>query len=809
MRAALAAALLVTGMAGAMAPAAPVSATPADSITGIIVAYEPGVATTASGRDIGFGLRVVPLPEAVPADVAEGIAERMADQPGVRFAEPNSTVTLADLQPSPTWGLDRIDERALPVDSSYAYGTTGDGVAAYVIDTGLRSTHTEFTGRVGTGFVATGISGGIEDCNGHGTHVSGTIAGTTYGVAKRATVVPVRVFGCSTSTPLSAVIEGIAWVVSNHTTGAAVANMSLTTDASQGLDDAVAAMIADGITVIAASGNTATDSCLSSPSRLPSVITVNASDSSDARASFSNYGSCSDLYAPGVGITSAGITSDTATALSSGTSMAAPHVAGMAARLLERDPALTPAEVHSTVVGLATPVTFAPSSPDPDLLLFAPQPPSAPQNVSLNPTGSSVEITWQAPASPASDGGSAVTEYAASAWSLSSGGTSQGTCTPSPATALTCTIDNLTVGSTYHVDVAALNAVSSGTSSSPRISVTLTASAPSVPRCLTATAGDSSATVTWVAPSNLGGSAVSAYEVTAWTASSGGTSAATCQPATVDARTCTLTGLVNGTTYYVDATATNATGSGTASSPRVAVTPAAPPAPPASGGGSSGGSSSSGDASGGGGGGSIWKVVEVRPAFGSTGGGDTVLVLGWGFTGATGVSVGGTLAPGFRFINDATLEIVTPPGALGWQELRVWLPNGSVPAMFEYRTVAPPVTTTTTEPTPTAQPPTTQTAQQVVVRAPARAPSRAVRTAPTVVSQADVTLRVRVAGLPRTTPTSVRVRVDGRYVPLGTVRTSTAGRALLPAFTPPDPGTYLMRLTPSGSRPLYVKVVAR
>ena len=801
---AIAAGLAASGLAAA--PVAASSGQTGQPVTGIIVAYEPGVAATASGRDIGFGMRVVDLPEAVPADVAEGIADRMAGQPGVRFAEPNTIVQLADTQPSPTWGLDRVDERALPLNGSYGYGSTGDGVTAYVIDTGLRATHTEFTGRVGGGFVATGIGADTTDCNGHGTHVAGTIAGSTYGVAKEATIVPVRVFGCSDTTTLDAVIAGISWVVDDHGSGPAVANMSLTSGANDAVDTAVAAMIADGITVVAASGNAAESSCLSSPSRMPAVITVNASDSADAAASFSNFGSCSDLYAPGVDITSAGILSDTDTATMSGTSMAAPHVAGMAARLLQRDPALTPAQVHGAVVSLATPVTFGPASPDPDLLLFAPQPPSAPQDVSVNPVGTTVEVAWQAPSVPTSDGGSALTEYQATAWSLASGGTSAGTCTPSPASALSCTIEGLTVDSTYYIDVAAGNAVSASTSSSPRISTTLTPSVPSAPQSVTATAGNGTATVSWLAPSNLGGSAVSAYDATAWTAASGGSSAATCQPSPVDTRACTLTGLTNGTAYYVDVTATNATGTGTASSPRVAVTPTAPAPPPSGGGGSSGGSSSSGE-TGGGGGGSIWTVVEVRPAFGSTAGGDTVLVLGWGFTGATGVSVGGTMAPGFRFINDATLEITTPPGTLGWQELRVWLPNGSVPAMFEYREVpSPPASTAgeVSESTPTATPePVT------VVRTLARPPTRTAKGAPAVRATVDVPVRVRVAGLPRSTRATVQARVDGRYVRVGTVRTTATGRALLPAFTPPETGAYLVRVTPTGKRPLYLKVVAR
>ena len=239
------------------------------------------------------------------------------------------------IQPNATWGLDRIDQVSLPLDTNYNYTSTGVNVDAYVIDTGIRTTHSEYVGRVKDGYSSITDENSFSDCNGHGSHVSGTIGGSTYGVAKSVSLIPVRVLGCDGIGAISGIISGINWAITNHQSSTkAVANMSLGSGISKSLDTAVNNLIKDGVTVVVAAGNSTANACNTSPARVPNAITVAASDSSDRLAWFSNFGKCVDIIAPGVAITSSINTSDSDTAVYQGTSMAAPHVAGVIARLL-------------------------------------------------------------------------------------------------------------------------------------------------------------------------------------------------------------------------------------------------------------------------------------------------------------------------------------------------------------------------------------------------------------------------------------------------------------------------------------------
>lgn len=252
-----------------------------------------------------------------------------------------------------SWGLDRIDQRKLPLSGTYSYGYTGLGVTAYIIDTGIRYTHVDFAGNVQPGFDAFSDGRQGNDCNGHGTHVAGTVGGLTHGVAKNVTLVSVRVLDCSGSGTLSGVIAGVDWVSSNAKKPA-VANMSLGGGASTALDNAVSASIARGITYVVAAGNESTNACNRSPARVGAALTVAASTSTDHQASYSNFGKCVDLYAPGSAIRSAWASGDTATASLNGTSMAAPHVAGVAALYLQANPGASPAAVSQVINANAT-----------------------------------------------------------------------------------------------------------------------------------------------------------------------------------------------------------------------------------------------------------------------------------------------------------------------------------------------------------------------------------------------------------------------------------------------------------------------
>jgi subtilisin family serine protease len=277
----------------------------------------------------------------------------LSRDPRVKFIEEDAEVSINQTQSNATWGLDRIDQRDRPLDSTYTYNATGSGVNAYIIDTGIRRTHTEFGSRAFVGFDAFTDGQNSNDCNGHGTHVAGTVGGTVYGVAKSVRLYAVRVLNCQGSGTNAGVIAGVDWVRANHVKPA-VANMSLGGGASSALDTAVNNAINAGITFVAAAGNENTNACNSSPARVPNAITVGSTTNTDARSSFSNFGSCLDIFAPGSSITSAWHTSNTATNTISGTSMAAPHVAGVAALYLQGNTTASAATVTDAITSTAT-----------------------------------------------------------------------------------------------------------------------------------------------------------------------------------------------------------------------------------------------------------------------------------------------------------------------------------------------------------------------------------------------------------------------------------------------------------------------
>lgn len=322
------------------------------------------------------------------AALSDSAAQALRNDPNIALVEPDQIVTYRlrprvgeATQTRATWGLDRIDQRDLPLDTTYTYSETGSGVNVYVIDTGIRLSHAEFAGRAFSGFTAIDDGNGTDDCDGHGTHVAGTVGGTTYGVAKQVKLYAVRVLACDGYGTLAGVIAGVDWVTANHVKPA-VANMSLGGGISAALDAAVQNSINAGVIYVVAAGNDyARNACDYSPARVPEAITVGATERTDYRASYSNIGPCLDLFAPGSRITSAGIASDTATMELSGTSMATPHVAGAIAKYLQTHPTATPAIARDAVVNLATPNKVRnPGTGSLNRLLFSPGPGHAPDN---------------------------------------------------------------------------------------------------------------------------------------------------------------------------------------------------------------------------------------------------------------------------------------------------------------------------------------------------------------------------------------------------------------------------------------------
>jgi subtilisin family serine protease len=377
-----------------------------DGVSAASVAGDYGVAP-----DFVYSAALNGFAGSIGAAAREGM---MRDARVVRI-EQNRVMRIMGTQTNATWGLDRTDQRALPLNGTYSYETTASNVNAYILDTGILLSHQEFTGRLIGGFDAITSGGSGNDCQGHGTHVAGTVGGTLYGIAKQVRLSPVRVLDCQGSGTTAGVIAGVDWVTANHVKPA-VANMSLGGGASTALDDAVRASIAAGVTYAVAAGNgdfigRQQPACNYSPARVRQALTVGATTSTDAKTSWSNYGECVDIFAPGASITSAWHTSSTATNTISGTSMASPHVAGVAALYLANNPGASPAQVFQAVYDNATKGIVTNSSTANNHLLYSlfsgngggdpgdptdPTDPTDPGAINLSGSGDKVQGRWVA-----------------------------------------------------------------------------------------------------------------------------------------------------------------------------------------------------------------------------------------------------------------------------------------------------------------------------------------------------------------------------------------------------------------------------
>ena len=449
-----------------------------------IVRFVPGTngLTTAKALAKGsggtFGRAFSKVVNGAVLEVPATALAALRRNPNVLSVERDATITatpvVPDTQLNAPWGLDRIDQRALPLSSTYSAPTNAAESRIFVVDTGVSKDNVDFGTRVVAGYDSITAGGdGSGDCNGHGTHVAGTVGGSTYGVAKAVTIVPVRVLDCAGSGSISSVIAGLDWVASQHQAGQRnVVNMSLGGGVSSTLDAAVSSLVSKGVTVVVAAGNSNVDACNSSPARVAAAITVAATDRADTRASFSNFGSCVDVFAPGVSILSTYIGSATASASLSGTSMAAPHVAGVAALLLQLQGALSPANVVAAITANATNgVVLSAGTGSPNRLVFVPAAGDSSTTTSTSsPTSASVPAQPSAPIATArdkgavvqwvvpADGGSAITAQTLRVFS----GTKLVKTLGVGAATNALRVSGLRNGTSYTFTIAATNAIGAG-----------------------------------------------------------------------------------------------------------------------------------------------------------------------------------------------------------------------------------------------------------------------------------------------------------------------------------------------------------
>lgn len=452
----------------ATAAALPAQAAPADPTAARYVVRTDSAGSAADvardlrrrGADVGHVYSSV-LP-GLSARLTAGQVRTLRSEGSVESVTPDPVFRSTTVQTNPTWGLDRIDQRMVKGSTSYRYDTTGRGVTAFVIDTGIRMTHSQFGSRALSGIDLVDYDDDASDCEGHGTHVAGTVGGSTYGVAKSVTLVGVRVLDCEGSGYASDIIAGLDWVVA-VSSGPAVVNLSLGGDAYAPLDEAVERTVAAGIPVVVAAGNDDVNACLQSPARAPHALTVAATDSKDRRAPFSNFGNCVDLFAPGVAVRSASNASNSASEVLSGTSMAAPHVTGAVARYLQAHPSSTPAQTTAALTGAATAHAVLDRAGSPDRLLYAAGPvvaPGVPSKVgaSKSDKAKTVKLSWSA---PVDDGGSPLTGYRVTRNGRDAKGKGPVSVTVS-AKATSYTFAKLRKGSAYTVTVRAVNKAGAG-----------------------------------------------------------------------------------------------------------------------------------------------------------------------------------------------------------------------------------------------------------------------------------------------------------------------------------------------------------